>query len=359
MGTRASGPVAFGGGALRRRHAEEEPCPISTRCAFSRSGCAGCSAWTIHNANHLRDSAGRAEGRRPPGELRVDDGDHGGALFPCARAERQGRGEAPCRAGAPRRSIICSATRAATQLEAFRGVRRRAILSEPDQGPDPGRLLDRLGRPRRRRHRLRQPGPGLSARPRHDAAATEAGRMVALMGDAELDEGNIYECLIEACKHDIRNCWWIVDYNRQSLDATTAERMFQPLRRDFRELRLAGRHAEIRQADARRPSPSRAARRCSDWIDDCPNADYAGIDLSRRRGLARAAAQGGARAEARPRRARRRGAAALMTNLAGHDMAAWSRRSTARRTTSRPCSSPTRSRASACPSPATRTIMPG
>src|SRR3546814_7748594 len=55
----------------------------------------------------------------------------------------------------------------------------------------------------------------------------EAGRMVALLGDAELDEGNIYECLIEAYKHDIRNCWWIVDYNRQSLDATTAERMFR------------------------------------------------------------------------------------------------------------------------------------
>src|SRR4028119_1651953 len=38
----------------------------------------------------------------------------------------------------------------------------------------------------------------------------DTGRMVALMGDAELDEGNIYECLIEAYKHDIRNCWWIV-----------------------------------------------------------------------------------------------------------------------------------------------------
>src|SRR3546814_1144490 len=50
--------------------------------------------------------------------------------------------------------------------------------------------------------------------------------MIALMGDAELDEGNIYECLIEAYKHDVRNCWWIVDYNRQSLDATTADRMF-------------------------------------------------------------------------------------------------------------------------------------
>ncbi|MBW8911044.1 MAG: transketolase, partial [Sphingomonas sp.] len=54
----------------------------------------------------------------------------------------------------------------------------------------------------------------------------DMGRMVALMGDAELDEGNIYECLIEGYKHDIRNCWWIVDYNRQSLDATTADRMF-------------------------------------------------------------------------------------------------------------------------------------
>jgi pyruvate dehydrogenase E1 component len=52
------------------------------------------------------------------------------------------------------------------------------------------------------------------------------GRMISLLGDAELDEGNIYECLIEACKHDLRNTWWIVDYNRQSLDATTSDRMF-------------------------------------------------------------------------------------------------------------------------------------
>ena len=55
----------------------------------------------------------------------------------------------------------------------------------------------------------------------------DRGRFVALMGDAELDEGNIYEALIEAYKHDIRNCWWIVDYNRQSLDATSADRMFE------------------------------------------------------------------------------------------------------------------------------------
>ena len=46
-------------------------------------------------------------------------------------------------------------------------------------------------------------------------AEADTGRMIALMGDAELDEGNIYECLIEAYKHEVRNCWWIVDYNRQ------------------------------------------------------------------------------------------------------------------------------------------------
>jgi pyruvate dehydrogenase E1 component len=51
-----------------------------------------------------------------------------------------------------------------------------------------------------------------------EMAEADAGRMIALMGDAELDEGNIYECLIEGYKHNIRNCWWIVDYNRQSLD---------------------------------------------------------------------------------------------------------------------------------------------
>jgi pyruvate dehydrogenase E1 component len=35
------------------------------------------------------------------------------------------------------------------------------------------------------------------------------GRMIALAGDAEFDEGNIYECLQEGWKHDLRNCWWI------------------------------------------------------------------------------------------------------------------------------------------------------
>ena len=102
------------------------------------------------------------------------------------------------------------------------------------------------------------------------------GRMVATLGDAELDEGNIYECLIEAYKHDIRNVWWIVDYNRQSLDATTADRMFDRFDDIFetagwRVMTLKWGKAQER-AFAR---PGGSALRA--WIEACPNADYAAL----------------------------------------------------------------------------------
>jgi pyruvate dehydrogenase E1 component len=102
------------------------------------------------------------------------------------------------------------------------------------------------------------------------------GRFVATLGDAELDEGNIYECLIEAYKHDIRNCWWIVDYNRQSLDATTADRMFDRFDDIFetagwRVLTLKWGKAQER-AFAR---PGGAALKA--WIEACSNAEYAAL----------------------------------------------------------------------------------
>src|SRR5690242_3164074 len=53
------------------------------------------------------------------------------------------------------------------------------------------------------------------------------GRMVALIGDAEMDEGNIFEALLEGWKHGLRNTWWIVDYNRQSLDAVVREGLWR------------------------------------------------------------------------------------------------------------------------------------
>ena len=102
----------------------------------------------------------------------------------------------------------------------------------------------------------------------------DRGRFVALIGDAELDEGNIYECLIEAYKHDIRNCWWIVDYNRQSLDATSTDRMFERFDEIFAscgwrtiELRYG---KKLSAALAKYPA-------IAEWLDALPNADHSAL----------------------------------------------------------------------------------
>jgi pyruvate dehydrogenase E1 component len=101
-----------------------------------------------------------------------------------------------------------------------------------------------------------------------------AGRMISLMGDAELDEGNIYECLIEGYKHDIRNCWWVVDYNRQSLDSTTADRMFRRFDDIFETTgwRVTTlKHGKLQRAAFVRPG----GKSLEDWIENCPNAEFA------------------------------------------------------------------------------------
>ena len=153
-----------------------------------------------------------------------------------------------------------------------------------------------------------------------ELAPGDAGRMIALMGDAELDEGNIYECLIEAYKHDIRNCWWIVDYNRQSLDHTTADRMFNRFDDIFRT--CGWRVLTLKQGKQQREVFARpGGKAIGDWIDKCPNAEFAALTY-----------QGGAAWRARlladigtaPNTAKLiasfddEALAALMTNLGGH-----------------------------------------
>src|ERR1700736_718790 len=59
-------------------------------------------------------------------------------------------------------------------------------------------------------------------------------RMFSLVGDAELDEGNIFEALLEGWKHGLRNTWWVVDYNRQSLDAVVREGLWEKFESMFR-----------------------------------------------------------------------------------------------------------------------------
>jgi pyruvate dehydrogenase E1 component len=61
--------------------------------------------------------------------------------------------------------------------------------------------------------------------PQQEGAAV--ARTIGIVGDAELDEGNVFEALLESAKLDMRNNWWIVDFNRQSLDNVASDKSFR------------------------------------------------------------------------------------------------------------------------------------
>ncbi len=103
-----------------------------------------------------------------------------------------------------------------------------------------------------------------------------AGRMISLVGDAELDEGNIYECLQEAWKHDLRKCWWIVDYNRQSLDGVVREGLWERLTGVFASFGwdvVKVKYGVRLEAAFLKPG----GKKLKAWIDDCPNQLYSAL----------------------------------------------------------------------------------
>ena len=102
------------------------------------------------------------------------------------------------------------------------------------------------------------------------------GRHIAIAGDAELDEGNIYEALLEGWKHDVRNVWWIIDYNRQSLDSVVPDRLFGRIEGLFRDMGwnvVTMKYGRRLQAAFQREG-GEALRL---WIDDCPNSLYSAL----------------------------------------------------------------------------------
>ncbi len=154
------------------------------------------------------------------------------------------------------------------------------------------------------------------------APETARGRQIAIAGDAELDEGNIYEALLEGWKHDVRDVWWVVDYNRQSLDSVMPDRLFGRFEGLFRD--MGWRVVSLkygRRLEAAFARPGGAALRR--WVDECPNSTYSALTF-----------QGGAawRAALLADLTRARGVRniidplsdaeldALMSNLAGHDL---------------------------------------
>ncbi|EAU41873.1 transketolase, putative [Fulvimarina pelagi HTCC2506] len=102
------------------------------------------------------------------------------------------------------------------------------------------------------------------------------GRMVALVGDAELDEGNVYEALQEGWKNDLRNCWWIIDYNRQSLDGIVREGLFERIEKMFAVFGwdvVRVKHGALQRAAFEEPGGTKLR----DWIDACSNQEYSAL----------------------------------------------------------------------------------
>jgi len=102
------------------------------------------------------------------------------------------------------------------------------------------------------------------------------GRMIALAGDAELDEGNIYEALQEGWKNDLRNCWWIIDYNRQSLDGVVREGLFKRVEQIFDAFGwdvVSVKYGTLQ----RKAFAEEGGNKLKDWIDDCPNQLYSAL----------------------------------------------------------------------------------
>ncbi len=102
------------------------------------------------------------------------------------------------------------------------------------------------------------------------------GRMVALIGDAEMDEGNIFEALLEGWKQGVQNIWWIIDYNRQSLDAIAREGLFARLEALFRAFGwevVVLKYGQLLEKAFTEPGGERLRA----WIDACPNTLYSSL----------------------------------------------------------------------------------
>jgi pyruvate dehydrogenase E1 component len=153
-------------------------------------------------------------------------------------------------------------------------------------------------------------------------AGVAPGRMVAIVGDAELDEGNVYEALLEGWKHDIRNVWWVIDYNRQSLDNVITDRLYSRFDSLFDTMKwrvVTLKYGKRLEAAFARPGGG-ALR---EWIDACPNSLYSALCFKGGQGWrSHLEADLGGNSAIRAILDSHDDTAlhALMTNLAGHDL---------------------------------------
>ena len=98
-------------------------------------------------------------------------------------------------------------------------------------------------------------------------------RFIAIIGDAELDEGNIWEGIADPATAGLGNVTWVVDFNRQSLDRVIPGVRIEQWSAQFN---AAGWHVvEVKygpQLHAAFTQPGGVE--LEKWIDDMPNERY-------------------------------------------------------------------------------------
>lgn len=233
------------------------------------------STWTIHNANHLRENRDGVKVGGHQASCASMSAILAALYFHVLRPEDRV-------AVKPHASPVFHAihyllgNQSREKLEAFRAF--GGAQSYPSRTKD-GDLVD-----------FSTGSVGLGAAITNFAALTQdylrhknlisadkpPGRMIALVGDAELDEGNIYEALMDTWKHDVRNVWWVIDYNRQSLDGVVNEHLFRIIGRFFRAVGwnvVTLKYGALQMAAFEKPGGLSLKR----WINECPNEIYSAL----------------------------------------------------------------------------------
>jgi pyruvate dehydrogenase E1 component len=155
------------------------------------------------------------------------------------------------------------------------------------------------------------------------AKAEPARRFVAIVGDAELDEGNVWEAIEEETLVGLGNVTWIVDLNRQSLD-----RVIPGIRVNRTEASFAAAGWQVFEAKYGRHLRERFGRPGGEVlrrrIDEMSNEEYQAL-LRTPGAEARERLIGGASADDRDPLSRLAsdvddaGLTALLADLGGHD----------------------------------------
>lgn len=98
-------------------------------------------------------------------------------------------------------------------------------------------------------------------------------RYIALLGDAELDEGNIWEAIADHATEGLGNVMWIVDFNRQSLDRVIPGIRLTQWRGQFE---AAGWHViELKYGHLMQRAFQLPGGDCfREWIDEISNEQY-------------------------------------------------------------------------------------